>query len=159
MRWTELDLDAGVWTLPPERTKGNRLTRVPLTEQALAILRARRAAAREDAVFVFPSSSKPRTPISDPKHAFRRVLDRAGLPRDLRVHDLRRSAASFAVAAGVGLPVVQRLLNHANITTTSRVYAHLNLDSVRAALQSQHNALDERRNGNAPPLLSPHPEV
>jgi hypothetical protein len=36
MKWSELDLETGIWTLPPERTKSGRLTRVPLTELARA---------------------------------------------------------------------------------------------------------------------------
>jgi len=46
-------------------------------------------------------------------------MSRAGLP-DFRVHDLRRSFASFLVNSGRILYVVQELLGHADIRTTSR---------------------------------------
>jgi integrase len=39
-QWSELDLDAGVWNIPPERMKGRRLHRIPLAPQSVALLRA-----------------------------------------------------------------------------------------------------------------------
>ena len=39
-RWAEIDREARVWTVPPERMKGGREHRVPLSERALAILDA-----------------------------------------------------------------------------------------------------------------------
>ena len=38
-RWSEIDFAAGVWTIPAERTKGQREHRVPLAPRALEILR------------------------------------------------------------------------------------------------------------------------
>jgi integrase len=37
-RWSEVDLRAGVWTIPSERMKGDKEHRVPLSDRALAIL-------------------------------------------------------------------------------------------------------------------------
>ena len=41
--WTEIDRDEGVWTIPAQRTKGNRGHRVPLSRRALEILEEARA--------------------------------------------------------------------------------------------------------------------
>ena len=59
------------------------------------------------------------------------VRKRAGLD-DLRIHDLRHSFASRALALGEPLPMIGKLLGHTKIQTTAR-YAHLAMDSVREA--------------------------
>lgn len=143
LRWAEVDLDAAVWILPAEWTKANRATRIPLCTQAVAILRDRRAVARPDAEYVFVSPRKPRAPIREVKAAWRRILTRAGID-NARVHDLRRTTASYAAAAGESLQVIGKLLNHSRPETTA-IYSRLDLGPVRAAIQRQADALDSRR--------------
>jgi len=48
---------------------------------------------------------------------------RAGVPDEVRFHDLRHTAASWALAEGGTLEAIRRFLNHSNITTTAR-YLH-----------------------------------
>lgn len=57
-RWEEIDLDKGIWTIPPERMKKRREHRIPLTAQALSLLEVMKpiSAHRE---FVFPSDRAP----------------------------------------------------------------------------------------------------
>ena len=50
----------------------------------------------------------------------------------MRLHDLRHTVASVAAGAGLGLPVIGRLLGHKPAATTQR-YAHLADDSMRQA--------------------------
>jgi integrase len=59
-RWPEFDLDAGVWTIPANRIKSGREHRVPLTEQAVTLLRSLARLRRDDAEtdFVFPGRGK-----------------------------------------------------------------------------------------------------
>ena len=57
-----------------------------------------------------------------------RVRTRAGLD-DVRIHDLRHSFASRALALGESLPVIAKLLGHSQIQTTAR-YAHLTREAV-----------------------------
>lgn len=54
--------------------------------------------------------------------------------KDLHIHDLRHSFASFLVAEGMSLPLIGRLLGHTQAQTTHR-YAHLGLDPLRAATE------------------------
>lgn len=51
---------------------------------------------------------------------------------DVRLHDLRHAFASVAAAAGMGLPIIGKMLGHASAATTQR-YAHLASDPVKAA--------------------------
>jgi integrase len=64
---------------------------------------------------------------------WQRVRARAGL-KDARIHDLRHTFASAAVAAGQGLPMIGKLLGHTQVATTAR-YAHLASDPVKAAAE------------------------
>ena len=73
----------------------------------------------------------PGKPLSDLQPFWQRVRARAGL-KDVRIHDLRHTFASVAVAAGQGLPMIGKLLGHSQVQTTAR-YAHLAGDPVRAA--------------------------
>jgi integrase len=57
------------------------------------------------------------------------LCDRAGVRR-VRLHDLRHSAATFMLAAGVDLKLIQTTLRHSRLATTADVYAHV-LDEVQ----------------------------
>ena len=61
--WSEFDLDKAVWTIPAERMKGGREHRVPLSEQALRLVRAQQEVSFCD--FLFPSPNRPRDPEAD----------------------------------------------------------------------------------------------
>jgi integrase len=53
------------------------------------------------------------------------AVQRSGLPEGLRIHDLRHSAASILINAGVPIKSIQEHLGHSSITATMDRYAHL----------------------------------
>ncbi|MBL4830022.1 MAG: site-specific integrase, partial [Aliivibrio sp.] len=69
--------------------------------------------------------------LTDLQHPWRRIRAKAGLD-DVRIHDLRHSFASNAIALGMSLPMVGKLLGHTQIQTTAR-YAHLASEPVKEA--------------------------
>lgn len=69
--------------------------------------------------------------LTDLQHSWRRIRAKAGLD-DVRIHDLRHSFASGALALGEGLTMIGKLLGHTQVQTTAR-YAHLANDPVKAA--------------------------
>ena len=74
---------------------------------------------------------------------------------DVRIHDLRHSFASGAVALGESLPMIGKLLGHTQVQTTAR-YAHLAADPVKAAAErvsSNIAALINGQTGEVVPLL------
>lgn len=117
-RWEHVDLDGGQWWLP--KTKSGRGRYVALSSEAVALLRAQPSLAVSPWVFPGRSGDKP---LNNPRKAFHRVLDAAGLPH-VRIHDLRHTFASFAVNAGASLYQVQHALGHSSAQMTQR-YAHL----------------------------------
>ena len=56
------------------------------------------------------------------------------LPRPMRFHDLRHTAATLMLRAGVDAHRVQRILRHASVTTTTGTYGHLALEDLRDAV-------------------------
>lgn len=135
LRWSEIDFGRAVVTLPPERTKAGGKTgarRVHLSPPALAVL-SRRAEAREAlseaerSPFVFPAARGEGHAVGLRK-AFVGACSAAGL-EGVRVHDLRHTYASFAVADGASLFLIGKALGHASPRTTER-YAHLSGDPL-----------------------------
>ena len=146
LRWSEIDFVRKSLLLPPERTKAGGKTgerRIVLSPPALAILSARQTAeearlktAEDAGKPVAPSpyvfrASRGDGPAIGLRKTFTAVCGTAKLP-GLRVHDLRHSFASFAIADGASLFLVGKLLGHANARTTER-YAHLSGDPLQDA--------------------------
>ena len=77
--------------------------------------------------------AKPGTHMADIDGAWQTIRARAEL-HDVRMHDIRHSFASRALALGEGLPIIGRLLGHRRIETTAR-YAHLARDSVKESAE------------------------
>ncbi len=59
------------------------------------------------------------------KRSFKCYLEKAGLPRCNRFHDLRHTSATLLLASGVNVKVVSEMLGHADVSITLRVYAHV----------------------------------
>ena len=73
---------------------------------------------------------------------FKRALEWAGLPKEIRIHDLRHAAATLMLGNGVDVPTVARVLGHARNSTTLDVYGHAvpgNLTGAVAAIQRAIN--------------------
>jgi integrase len=88
-RWPETDLDAKVWTIPPERMKAAREHRVPLSDRALGILNQMKESRTGD--YIFPGSVSGR-PLS--VMAMDMVLRRIG--ESVTVHGFRSSFRDWA---------------------------------------------------------------
>lgn len=140
MRWDEINLVRGTWTIPKTKT-GDPHT-VPLVVEAIRILSTRFENRRSD--FVFPGRGKSGH-LVEPKRAWTRVLERAGI-KDLWIHDLRRSLGSWQAATGANLSIIGKTLAHKNVSTTA-IYARLDLDPVRQAMERATGAMIAAGNG------------
>ena len=124
LQWAEVDFTRSRIILPRLRSKTGEKS-IPLTTAALDILRRQ---PRLSEVHVFPGKGG-KGPIIGVSKRWGLVRSRAGFP-DLRMHDLRHSFASLAVANGASLFLVGKALGHSQATTTER-YAHLADETVR----------------------------
>jgi integrase len=133
LTWSEVDMERRLLLLPPDRTKAggqNGERRIVLSPPALEILAKRRPAEAKPTDFVFPAI-RGDGHIIGVRRAFAKACGRAGLA-GVRIHDLRHSFASFAVADGASLFLVGKLLGHASARTAER-YAHLSGDPLQDA--------------------------
>ena len=130
MRWDAISFDRELWIIHAEESKTGEELPVVLTKQALEILSRRKSLVRGE--YVFPGR-RGAAHMMDPKVGWQRILSRAGI-EDLRMHDLRRSLASFQIDTGTSIEVIQKTLGHGNKATTE-IYARLALDPVRASLE------------------------
>lgn len=76
----------------------------------------------------------------------KRALRETGLPK-IRVHDLRHTAASALLQAGVHPKVVQDMLGHSSITTTMDTYSHVMPTIHDDAVRRLDSILENRRHG------------
>ena len=126
--WEEVDVNGGYLKLADSKT-GQKS--IPLNAGALQVLNRLEAVAGSR--YVFPAFKGNGHYEGTPK-VWGRIRQLAGL-EDVRLHDLRHSFASIAVAGGASLPIIGALLGHAHSATTQR-YAHLSDDPIRTASEA-----------------------
>ena len=144
MRWADIDLSAGVWSLSAKQTKQAKAQTTPLVAQAREILQARFESASTGWVFpaVRRSADGEVGPMSETRlrDAWARICGAAGI-EDLRPHDLRHTSGSWLARLGASEAVRQKALGHSTPAMSAR-YAHLELDPVADALQRVANAVE-----------------
>lgn len=139
MRWADIDLDAGTWTVPGERAKNGDPIVLPVCGPAADILRRRFDERGRGCIWVFPGGGR-EGHIGTPKAAWARVLRRAGLS-DLRVHDLRRTLGSWMANASVPIQEIGRVLGHKDSRST-QIYARLIVETAARAVTVAHNEIE-----------------
>lgn len=140
MRWSELDLEKRLWTLPSSRAKNGKQHTVPITDAMLEVLRKTPRFFNSD--YVFTTTGK--SPVS----GFGRVknrLDKA-LPEGTEpwiIHDLRRTMSTNMAMLGVPQPVTEALLNHktgvvSGVAAIYNVYSYADEKREALAQWSEH---------------------
>jgi len=142
MRWQDVSLDDNRWVVPTP--KGGKPYTVPLTPEAIEILRARWKARKLDTAWVFPSHGTAGH-VVDLKGAWKALLKDAGLYSEdrllcPRIHDLRRTQGSWQARQGTSLIVIGKSLGH-NSLASAQPYAQINVDPVREAMAPVNAAM------------------
>jgi integrase len=133
LRWSDLDLDRGLATLPHTKTgKSQRIFGGPARQLLADLPRVK------GSPFVFPGKDA-ESPLVEISRVWYAARAAAGL-EDVRLHDLRHSFASVTASGGGSLLLIGKLLGHKNSATTAR-YAHLLDDPVRAAADTASESL------------------
>jgi integrase len=124
--------------LPDSKTGARR---IPLAREALAVLDNLERDPTNPYVITGEVEGHH---VTDLQRPWRRIRKAAGLDH-VRIHDLRHTYASNALAQGLSLPMVGKLLGHSQIQTTMR-YIHLADDPVRDAARQVAGAIDKSMN-------------
>lgn len=145
LRWSDVDLDAGLLSVrhtlqrrtyllaDPKTERGRRTLAMPevvkfaLREHRRLQVAERLAAGPQgwhERDLVFTTTRGTALDTRNVARALQAALERACLPR-VTFHSLRHACATLLIEHGEELAVVSRLLGHANLSTTADVYAHL----------------------------------
>jgi integrase len=133
--WRHIDLEKRSWKLT--MTKNGRGRHVPLSQPAVDIIKQ---LPKFDACPYLLPNPQTRKPYTDIKRAWQEARKLAGLD-DLHLHDLRHSAASFMINAGIDLYTVGKMIGHVSVASTTR-YSHLANDTLMAAAEAGAAKLD-----------------
>lgn len=122
LRWEHVDLEAGLLRLPTSKTGAKVVHLNPAARQVLATIERKEG---NPHVIWGAREGEPLVNVKDP---WGEIRTRAELA-EVRLHDLRHTFASIALASGVALPLIGKLLGHTQPATTAR-YAHLARDAA-----------------------------
>lgn len=138
MKWADLDLASGWWTIPASDTKNGEPHRVPLVGKAKDIILAQKT---DDEAQEFVFVGRGATLRDRAKKAPAAIAKALGF--EFRGHDLRRTAATRMAAAGIRRDHIGKVLNHVEGgARATRVYDRHGYDpEKRAALEAWDRAL------------------
>jgi len=126
--------------------KGSKEREIPLPEKTLQMLRDFWPTHRS-AQWLFPARVDHRqytrhVPIANLQHAFLQARRQSGIKKLAHVHTLRHSYATHLLEAGVNLRVIQAILGHLSLQTTS-VYTHLTPGLIASVSQTINQTVDK----------------
>ena len=163
LKWQDVDLEAR--TLSVRRTlsearsgrffespKNGKGRSINLTTRATDALKRHKGAQNEERLrlgtlwrdndLVFPSRiGTPMNARNLTARSFKPLLERAGLPKTVRLHDLRHTCATLLLGKGVHPKIVQELLGHATIAITLDTYSHVLPNIQGEAVSAMESAL------------------
>lgn len=128
LRWENINFYNNILYLPD--TKNNQPQQIPLTEQAISILKD---IGIRDKGWVFPSHDSKSGHLENPKKFWQKLLKKARI-ENLRMHDLRRTLGSYQAILGSSMSIIGKSLGHKSIQSTA-IYARLSLSPVRDSMQ------------------------
>lgn len=172
LTWRNVDIEARIITVGDEKfiTKGRNQRYIPICEEALTSILSQRERKNYNLNvlpfdfaqgFVFCKKDGSKYCGNYVSRKFKNACIAAGMDQSIHFHSLRHSFASSLVQKGVPLYTIKELLGHSSITTTE-IYSHLNMETLREAIQKLDNGneiLDvrQKKRANQPTPFVPLP--
>ena len=143
--WAEFDLDAATWTIPAKRMKMRRTHIVPLSRQAVELLRTLEQATG-DGVYLFPSQGT-KSQTTHPA-ALRNAVKKLGYAEKFSPHGARGTFSTLMNARGYNADWIEKQLAHDDSDAVRRSYNHTQHLGDRAKMMQDYaDLLDEKRQG------------
>ena len=130
LRWSDVDLSAGIIKIAAEQMKNQKYLGIPINDEAYRVLREA-AKVRGSSDRVFHDNGKPLL-ARRVQRAFTKAVKLAKIT-NFHFHDLRHTFASYLRQMGIDLDTIRELLGHRDPRMTMR-YAHLNIDNLKKAV-------------------------
>jgi integrase len=139
-KWEEINFDAAEWRIPAERMKMKQLHIVPLSRQAIAVLKELQGLHTQD--FIFPNNANPLKHMSENTILF--ALYRMGYHSKATGHGFRATASTILNEKGFRSDVIERQLAHGERNQVRASYNHAEyLSERRQMMQWWADYLDE----------------
>lgn len=145
-RTMEYRYKVGEWRIGPPKSKSGYRT-IPLTDEAIRILRQQKAKNRNLAIIPFEWKDivflcKKGTPVKNSTYdtGLFKCCDRAGIPR-FSMHVLRHTFATRCIEGGMKPKTLQEILGHSNIGITMNLYVHVTEDEKKKEIVLVADAL------------------
>ncbi|MCS2150767.1 tyrosine-type recombinase/integrase [Scandinavium manionii] len=139
--WNEVDLDAALWRMPAERMKGDRPHIVPLSRQAIDILKFMRSITGPHGL-IFPNQRDALRAMSP--GLVGNLIHRCGYGNEATGHGFRHTMSTILHEQGYNTAWIEAQLAHADKNTIRSTYNHAQyLDNRREMLQWYADHIDE----------------
>ena len=132
--WSEIDLAEAVWRVPAARMKMRKEHVVPLSTQAVELLRALHPITGSGR-YLFPGRKSREQPLTH--ETFRDVFNRAGYAGRFSPHGIRGTFSTFFNEAGADSNLIEMALAHKDSNTIRASYNHAQLLAKRRALMQE----------------------
>lgn len=144
MRWDQLNESEMVWTVPAMNSKNRKDLTVILVPEALQIIKAR----ANVSPFVFYSKRAKLGHYTWPKNSWKLLCTAAGF-KDVKIHDLRRTFATYQAGQNVSLHTIAKTLGHGSVEAT-KIYARHQIDDIRKAVAIGTQTILKHRDSDTP---------
>lgn len=149
-KWSEFDLESATWRIPAERMKMREPHTVPLSTQAVALLRELHRFNGEN-VFLFPNERDGKRPMANT--TFNRALVAMGYSGRLTAHGFRTTASTWLNEAGFRPDVIERQLAHKERNAVRAAYNRAeHLPERRQMMQQWADVVDTAGASNVVPI-------
>ncbi|MBX3157212.1 MAG: site-specific integrase [Deltaproteobacteria bacterium] len=137
LMWTDVDLQHRVIHVHRGRRgapKSGRLRHVPIFDSVLTVLREMKVAKGSNTL-LWPGAKRDKFDEQLPRNKtsvfrpFKAAVERAGISKKFRLHDLRHTFAGLFLASGGDIFKLSKILGHSSVAITQQVYAHLHPDA------------------------------
>jgi integrase len=137
IRWSDVDFERRMFTIPAANTKTKRKLELPMTDVTYDMLKARRALGKTE--FVFFANSKSGH-VEDPKSFFRDIAKASGVK--VSAHDMRRTYLTVGESCDISPMALSALVNH-TVPGVTRSYVQMNVERLRQPAQKVADKLKE----------------
>lgn len=137
MRWDDLDLKSGTWTIPASRYKTRRDQTFGLGPMQVEFLKN---VTKRSETYVFPSPKDPTKPV---RREHQRDVWAKVRPKRLGAHALRKTIGTMMINRQVPLEAISKLMGHSSVRVTEQVYAHLDPATAAKYLERFGSILEE----------------
>lgn len=143
-KWEEINLEGGEWEIPGERMKKGRTHWVPLSKQAIGLLRQLRKLTPANQALLFPNRRDPRRSMAN--RSLNAVMERLGYSGEGTPHGMRSAFSTHFNGLNANADVIELCLAHAPMGKTRAAYnRHLYKEERRKMLQDWADRLDYLR--------------